>query len=509
MTTVEGDILWAPSDELRRDAALTAFLAHASAATGRRFDDYGAAWRWSVDDPDAFWRSVVEFFDLPIRDVPARLLADPRMPGATWFPGATLNYAEAVFARRSPERPAMIAGSEREPMRVIGWDELETAVAAAATGLRRLGVGRGDRVAAIVPNIPEAVIGLLATASLGAIWSSCSPEFGTQSIVDRLVQIEPKVLIGVDGYVHAGRSFDRLGILEDVRRALPGLAGTVLLRELDPSAQLTGEDWIDWRWFMDGPAGALTFESVPFDHPLWILFSSGTTGLPKAIVHGHGGVVVEHAKAVGLQLDVRPGDRLLWYTTTGWMMWNYLVGALLVGGTPVLYDGVPPTRTWTSCGPSRRRRADPSRGERRVPDGLPQGRAGARREPRPVRPALHRVDRVAPAGRGLRVGLRRGRPACLAGVDQRRHRSRHRVRRRLAAAARARRGAAVPEPGRSGRGLRPRRPCARRRDRRARPHGADAVHARRASGTTPMGRAIARATSRCTRASGGMATGSG
>ena len=218
---------------------------------------------------------------------------------------------------------------------------MRQAVAAAAAGLRKLGVGRGDRVAAIVPNIPEAVIGLLATASLGAIWSSCAPEFGARSVIDRLVQIEPKVLFAVDGYFFAGKAFDRLGVVEEVRAALPGLAHTVLIADLDPAARLVGDDWIDWTTFVDGSSADLAFEPVPFDHPLWILFSSGTTGLPKAIVHGHGGVVVEHVKAIGLHLDVQPGDRLLWYTTTGWMMWNVLVGSLLVGGTAVLYDGSP------------------------------------------------------------------------------------------------------------------------------------------------------------------------
>ncbi len=338
---MEGDVLWEPSDALRRDSLMTAFLARATATQGHRFDDYEAAWRWSVEEPEAFWRAIVEFFEIPFRTPSTRILADDRMPGAVWFEGATLNYAEAIFARASTERPALIARSERGPGRDISWDELRHAVAAAAAGLRKLGVGRGDRVAAIVPNMPEAVIGLLATASIGAIWSSCAPEFGARSVIDRLVQIEPRVLIAVDGYVFAGKAFDRLGVVEEVRAALPGLAQTVLIADLDAAARLAGDDWIDWRTFVGGPSADLTFEPVPFDHPLWILFSSGTTGLPKAIVHGHGGVVVEHAKAIGLHLDVQPGDRLLWYTTTGWMMWNFLVGSLLIGGTAVLYDGSP------------------------------------------------------------------------------------------------------------------------------------------------------------------------
>jgi acetoacetyl-CoA synthetase len=335
-----GEILWAPTDADRRAATMTAFLERAGEVAGHPLPDHEAAWRWSVDEPEAFWGLVADWFAIPFRTPPTRILADATMPGARWFDGATLNYAEAVFARASPDRPALLVASERRPLRAIGWDELRRDVAAAAAGLRRLGVRRGDRVAAIVPNIPEAVVGLLATASLGAIWSSCPPEFGAQSLIDRLRQIEPTVLIAVDGYTFRGRPFDRREVLDTVREALTGLTATVLLHDLDPGAVLRGDGWLDWSAFLTDDA-RLTFEPVPFDHPLWILFSSGTTGLPKAIVHGHGGVVVEHAKAVGLHLDVRPDDRLLWYTTTGWMMWNFLVGSLLVGGTPVLYDGSP------------------------------------------------------------------------------------------------------------------------------------------------------------------------
>jgi acetoacetyl-CoA synthetase len=337
----EGDVLWRPSPSLVRDARITAFLARVEAERGQRFADYEAAWRWSVDDPELFWAEIVEFFEIPFRTPPTRILADASMPGARWFEGATLNFAEAVFARATPDRPALVAAAEGHPPTDIGWDELRDAVARAAAGLRRLGVTRGDRVAAIVPNIPEAVIGLLATASIGAIWSSCAPEFGAHSVIDRFAQIEPRVVIAVDGYVHAGKAFDRREVLEEIRAALPHLEHTVLIPALDADARLAGDAWLTWASLLEGPARELAFEPVPFDHPLWILFSSGTTGLPKAIVHGHGGVVVEHAKAVGLHLDVREGDRLLWYTTTGWMMWNFLVGALLVGGTAVLYDGSP------------------------------------------------------------------------------------------------------------------------------------------------------------------------
>ncbi len=340
----EGEILWAPTDAQRRDSTMHAFLEHASPVAGRPFPDYAAAWDWSVDEPEAFWELVAEWFEIPFRTPPTRILAESGMPGARWFEGATVNYAEAVFARASGYRPALLAATEGRPIREISWDALRRDVAALAAGLRRLGVQRGDRVAAIVPNIPEAVVGLLATASIGAIWSSCAPEFGAQSIVDRLRQIEPKVLIAVDGYTFGGRTFDRRDVIEAVRAELPDLAVTVLIRNLDlPGGLFDADGWLHWHEVLldAGDGGELAFEPVPFDHPLWILFSSGTTGLPKAIVHGHGGVLLEHAKAVGLHLDVRPGDRLLWYSTTGWMMWNFLVGSLLVGGTPVLFDGSP------------------------------------------------------------------------------------------------------------------------------------------------------------------------
>jgi acetoacetyl-CoA synthetase len=344
-------VLWQPSEVDRRQARLTTFLETVERRIGRPFDGYHDAWRWSVDEPEAFWVAVAEHFQIPFRSPPTRILADARMPGARWFEGATLNYAEAMLAGLSgaatavgaspSDWPALLAADEDRPLRAIDLAALRADVAAAAAGLRRLGVRRGDRVAAVIPNIPEAVIGLLATASIGAIWSSCPPEFGARSVIDRLRQIEPTVLIAVDGYAFGGRTFDRLAVIEEIRASLPGLSQTVLLPRVDPDATLHGSDWRTWDALVAEPSTDLDFDAVPFDHPLWILFSSGTTGLPKAIVHGHGGVVLEHAKAVGLHLDVRPGDRLLWYSTTGWMMWNFLLGAMLVGGTPILYDGSP------------------------------------------------------------------------------------------------------------------------------------------------------------------------
>ena len=336
----EGELLWQPSREFAAASNLTAYLAWLERERGLTFPDYAALWRWSVDDLEGFWTSIVAFFDLPLRGSWSRALGRAEMPGATWFDGAEINYAEAVFRRATADRPALAFLSERHPLRLVEWAELERSVAAAATGLRRLGVGRGDRVVAVVPNIPEAVVVLLACASIGAVWASCSPDFGTRSLIDRFAQISPRVLIAVDGYTYGGKRFDRRDVIEAIRAELPSLEHTVLLPYLDPDAA-PRPDMLSWDEFVAGPAEPLRFEPVPFDHPLWVLYSSGTTGLPKAIVHGHGGIVLEHAKVLGLHCDIRAGDRMFWYTTTGWMMWNLLLGSLLVGGTPVLYDGSP------------------------------------------------------------------------------------------------------------------------------------------------------------------------
>ena len=337
----EGALLWEPSEHFRSETNLTHYLGWLERERGLRFADYAALWRWSVDDLEAFWASIVDYYDIPIRGDRSRVLGSRTMPGAVWFEGAEVNYAEVVFRRAVPDRPALVFQSERQPLLEVSWAELGSSVAAVAAGLRRLGVGRGDRVVAVLPNIPEAVIAFLACASLGAIWASCSPDFGTHSLIDRFAQIEPKVLLAVDGYTYGGKPFDRRTVIDEIRAQLPTLEGSVLVPYLDPEAAADRPCEMAWAELVSGPAEPLTFEPVPFDHPLWVVYSSGTTGLPKAIVHGHGGVVLEHSKVVGLHCDVRVGDRMFWFTTTGWMMWNLLLGSLLVGGTTVLYDGNP------------------------------------------------------------------------------------------------------------------------------------------------------------------------
>ena len=318
------------------------YLAWLEAERGRTFGTYDDLWAWSVEEPGAFWRSVWDHFEVIAHDAPDADLADARMPGARWFPGATLNYAE--HALRLPGREGgdtVIVGRSqtRGPVDLTA-DDLRDVVARCRAGLVRLGVGRGDRVAAFLPNVPEAIVALLATASLGAIWSSCAPEFGTRAVVDRFAQIEPRILFAIDGYRYGDRDVDKRADLADIRAALPSLEATVVLPYLDNAATAAIPGAIGWADLLadDGP---LAFEPVPFDHPLYILYSSGTTGLPKPIVHGHGGIVLEHLKALALHTDLGADDRFLWFTTTGWMMWNYLVSGLLVGSTVVTFDGNP------------------------------------------------------------------------------------------------------------------------------------------------------------------------
>jgi acetoacetyl-CoA synthetase len=313
-------VLWTPPDSLLQRATLGAYRRE------RGFDTYRDLWGWSVSDLDGFWASIWDRFGVGERG--ETVLASREMPGAQWFPGTLVNYAEHVFRGKDDSSVAIVAGGEDRADVEWTWGELRSLTRRIAAGLRALGVERGDRVVAYMPNVPETAAAFLATASIGAIWSSCSPDFGARSVIDRFAQIEPKVLLAVRTYQYNGRRFDRTEALDAIVEAMPGLQSTVVVGE-ESWDSLTARD------------EELAFERVPFDHPLWVLYSSGTTGLPKAIVQGQGGILLEHLKMLHLHLDAQAGDRLFWFTTTGWMMWNFIVSGLLTDATVLLYDGSP------------------------------------------------------------------------------------------------------------------------------------------------------------------------
>jgi acetoacetyl-CoA synthetase len=332
--------LWTPSPERVERSTLTRYARWLRDERGVDVpeNDYDALWRWSVDELEDFWASIWDYFRVEASAPYERVLGSRAMPGAEWFPGARLNYAQHVFRRAADDgEVALRHASELRDAGEWTWGELRARTAAIAAGLRGLGVGRGDRVVAYMPNIPEAVAAFLATASIGAIWSSCSPDFGIRSVVDRFAQIEPKVLLAVDGYRYGGRDFDRCDVVSAAVREMPSLEHVVVRPYLGCGAI---EDSLPWAE-MEEDAVELDFEQLPFDHPLWVLYSSGTTGLPKPIVHGHGGILLEQLKKMHLHLDAQAGDRVFWFTTTGWMMWNFLVGVLLTDASIVLYDGNP------------------------------------------------------------------------------------------------------------------------------------------------------------------------
>lgn len=341
------ELLWQPAPDQVRRTRIEGFREWLRTERGVDLPDYRALWRWSITDLEGFWGAVADFFGVTFHERPSRVLPAEVMPGAEWFPGATLNYAEHALRRvegnggeaKRDQDSAIVFAREDGLEAELTYGELRARVAAMRAALAEQGVGRGDRVAALAPNCPETLIAFLAAASLGAIWSSCSPDFGLRAVADRFVQIEPKVLVAVDGYVYGGKRYDIRSTVDELRGMLPGLASTVLVDYVG-AGELDG--CADWAELLRRHRDAeLAFDAVPFDHPLWVLYSSGTTGLPKGIVHGHGGMVVEQLKSVGLHCDLGPGDTFFWFTTTGWMMWNFLLGGLLTGARLLLFDGSP------------------------------------------------------------------------------------------------------------------------------------------------------------------------
>ena len=340
-TLTEGALLWQPSPERLKSARLTAYMAWLAQTRGLRFNHYHALWQWSVDEVEAFWESIWDYYAIKHSAPYTRVLEARTMPRTQWFTGAKLNYAEHALRHADGAKPAIIFQSELKPYTEVSWDELKRQVAAIANTLKSLGVKPGDRVVAYMPNIPQTVVALLATTSIGAIWSSASPDMGHVSVIDRFRQIEPKVMFAVDGYRYGGKDFDRREIVKDILSKLPSVEKMVLVpyldEKIDASIFPNAMQWADAL----GTPGPLAFEQVPFDHPLWVVYSSGTTGMPKPIVHGHGGTLIEAIKGNALHLDLVKGDRFFWFSSTNWIIWNLLCNTLLNGCTIVQFDGNP------------------------------------------------------------------------------------------------------------------------------------------------------------------------
>ncbi len=337
----EGELLWEPSEAVKKSASITHYLDWLSREKGLRFAGYHELWEWSVRNLEDFWESLWDYYGIVASTRYQAVLSTRSMPGASWFEGARLNYTEHVFRNMSAERPALKFQSEIQPLTEMSWNELYEQVSSVAAALRHMGVVPGDRVVAYMPNIPQTLVAFLACASLGATWSSCSPDFGIKSITDRFRQIAPKVLFAVGGYQYGGKQFDCRPVIKRIGESLPTLERTVLVPYLWPDAAPEGVPHaLLWQDLLKNKA-KLVCEQVPFSHPLWVVYSSGTTGLPKPLVHGHGGILIELLKFIGLHVNVQPGDVFFWFSTTGWVMWNIMQASLLTGATAVLYDGSP------------------------------------------------------------------------------------------------------------------------------------------------------------------------
>lgn len=335
----EPKLLWKPSEESINQSNLRTFMLWLEKAGNKSFSDYNSLWQWSAANPGEFWESIWRYFNILHDGEYTEVISAGTMPGTKWFEGTKLNYAEHIFSRASDQNPAIIFKAEGEPVRTISWPDLKQQVASLQRLLKDHDIGEGSTVGAYLPCTPEATIAFLATSSVGAIWSSCSPDFGSGSVTDRLAQINPRVLFVTDRYRYGGKSFAKTESIEEILKGIPSVKLVIAVSADNPHFE--GRKTLRWSDVVSDKAASLSFARVPFSAPLWVLYSSGTTGLPKAITHSHGGILLEQFKYGAFHNDFRQGENCFWYTTTGWMMWNYIHGSLLAGATMVLYDGSP------------------------------------------------------------------------------------------------------------------------------------------------------------------------
>lgn len=334
-------LLWKPSDEYKENSNIVSYIHWLRKHKSLNFEGYQDLWEWSVANIEEFWISIIDYFDVIYDGQITKVVDTNEMPGIHWFPGIKTNYAEHIFRQQNNKFPAIIFKSESTDLFEISWQELSKKVASFQGFLLERGIKEGDRVAAYLPNIPEAIIAFLAVNSIGAIWSSTSPDFGTSSVIDRIAQIEPKILIASDNYNYGGKNFNRIDAITEITNSIPSIKTVVIVNKSSDLDHLVYTETLSWEEALKNDKAKLTFKRVEFNHPIWVLYSSGTTGIPKAITHSQGGILLEHLKYLSFHNNVKPGDRCFWYTTTGWMMWNYIQASMLSGGTVVLYDGSP------------------------------------------------------------------------------------------------------------------------------------------------------------------------
>ena len=339
MTHKITDILWSPTPDFIKQSGLKKYQQWLEHEFGLTFKDYEELWQWSNSHFEDFWESLWAYFKIISYSEYNSVVDSYDMPGAQWFNGATLNYSEHIFRQKTSDRPVLLFANEAGVKQEISWQKLESQVASIQAFLRSKGIKKGNRVVGYIPNTPETIACFLAVNSLGAVWSCCSPDFGIQTVIDRFLLIEPKLFFTCDGYQYGGKKINRLEEAQHIADSLPSIHTIVLIPTLDAASTL--DNAVNWSHIITSESYDLVFEVVEFNHPIWVLYSSGTTGKPKAITHSHGGVLLEHLKYMHIHNDVKPGEHFFWFSTTGWMMWNFLQASMLVGAVPVLFDGSP------------------------------------------------------------------------------------------------------------------------------------------------------------------------